>query len=777
MLPDPVFKVISVGTTLSGLLTMLAGLWVVHTIRSKIFAAAMSLVSTALAKAGVSTRALSLAMTTLQLAQGVVTGLVGAFTLLSISMGKAQASAQAMIAELSKGVDTSNLAGMNELLDRQAEKIDEVVKRNKVYSGAFGWVRAAGGNIVGTLGGALGLAENKVAKLHEEEEGLRDEHEKNTIAAARMKDNIDAFAHAAGMTTAEVEELAKANNLDLTQGFNSTQTALGKAAGGMNEAEVAAAKLKGTLKEVGEEVAKQFTLASVWSSAQAAAQAQLQASADAAKEAAQTRYETAVEGLNKEEEAERDSLDRRKQARQQALEDEHDMIMAAIEDRYDAEQQALDDLERAEKQSLDQRHRDQDQALDRQHRSEQQALDARLRLLDQETDKRKREEERRYEAERDEVQWMIDNTFGAEREGWKARLVELEEGHEDRLDEIDNQAEAEKTAEKNGLDDRQQQEQNALDDRQKAEQNSFADRFRDLNNHLENRETAEKNAETTRYNNAGIALDNEFKQYATALDNKYKCLQQKLADIKKCEEDAADARYGSAEAKNKLAAQLYQTHLDDQLKKAEKFTQDLARVSARGGTDVMAAIAQLPADVVAEKLKLPADQFNAWLEDIRAMLALGKGVVGWLPLPKGIAGPPTPIRAGADGGILRFADGGEYHVAQLASAGDWRLWAEPETGGEAYIPLARSKRTRSTSILSQVANSFGYGLIPMAGGAGPGGAGGTGGITFNLSIDARVAAGVDADAVGRAIALHARRAVDEALDGVGRKVIMRGGTR
>ncbi|WP_461004560.1 tape measure protein [Trueperella pyogenes] len=66
----------------------------------------------------------------------------------------------------------------------------------------------------------------------------------------------------------------------------------------------------------------------------------------------------------------------------------------------------------------------------------------------------------------------------------------------------------------------------------------------------------------------------------------------------------------------------------------------------------------------------------------------------------------------ADGGILRFANGGrhERHVAQIARAGEWRVWAEDETGGEAYIPLAVSKRRRSTEILAEVAKRFGFAL-------------------------------------------------------------------
>lgn len=60
--------------------------------------------------------------------------------------------------------------------------------------------------------------------------------------------------------------------------------------------------------------------------------------------------------------------------------------------------------------------------------------------------------------------------------------------------------------------------------------------------------------------------------------------------------------------------------------------------------------------------------------------------------------------------LVSFANGTENHVAQIAQAGAWRLWAEPETGGEAYIPLSSSKRGRSTAILADVAQRFGYGL-------------------------------------------------------------------
>lgn len=66
--------------------------------------------------------------------------------------------------------------------------------------------------------------------------------------------------------------------------------------------------------------------------------------------------------------------------------------------------------------------------------------------------------------------------------------------------------------------------------------------------------------------------------------------------------------------------------------------------------------------------------------------------------------------------LVKFAQGSEDHRAQIAPPGAMRLWAEPETGGEAYIPLAQSKRSRSTAILAKVADRFGYNLTTFAGG-------------------------------------------------------------
>jgi TP901 family phage tail tape measure protein len=79
-------------------------------------------------------------------------------------------------------------------------------------------------------------------------------------------------------------------------------------------------------------------------------------------------------------------------------------------------------------------------------------------------------------------------------------------------------------------------------------------------------------------------------------------------------------------------------------------------------------------------------------------------------------GVPDHVQAPqARGSVLDFyANGGtnrrgvrENHTAQIAPAGAWRVWAEDETGGEAYIPLAASKRGRSRAIAEETISRLG----------------------------------------------------------------------
>ncbi|GGD33064.1 hypothetical protein GCM10010915_11810 [Microbacterium faecale] len=69
----------------------------------------------------------------------------------------------------------------------------------------------------------------------------------------------------------------------------------------------------------------------------------------------------------------------------------------------------------------------------------------------------------------------------------------------------------------------------------------------------------------------------------------------------------------------------------------------------------------------------------------------------------------------AHGNVIEsYANGGvrEQHVAQMARAGAYRVWAEPETGGESYIPHAPAKRARSEALMAQTAQILGGTYIP-----------------------------------------------------------------
>ncbi|MER5468040.1 phage tail tape measure protein [Streptomyces sp. NPDC002685] len=73
-------------------------------------------------------------------------------------------------------------------------------------------------------------------------------------------------------------------------------------------------------------------------------------------------------------------------------------------------------------------------------------------------------------------------------------------------------------------------------------------------------------------------------------------------------------------------------------------------------------------------------------------------------------------------GAVYYASGGmrENHVAQIARKGSWRVWAEDETGGEAYIPLAQNKRPRSRQIAAETVKRLGGAVQWFAGGGIPG---------------------------------------------------------
>ncbi|MEU3340403.1 phage tail tape measure protein [Streptomyces sp. NPDC006668] len=151
----------------------------------------------------------------------------------------------------------------------------------------------------------------------------------------------------------------------------------------------------------------------------------------------------------------------------------------------------------------------------------------------------------------------------------------------------------------------------------------------------------------------------------------------------------------------------------------------ITQVSKSKGTEAAASLtsALLSGDMAAVKSEL--DAIGVSVQEIPGSKTISVSVNPPSPVSVTVIpriGGTGPLRnkpqLQADGGILSFyGDGGfhadgpgrrENHVAQIAPAGSWRVWAEPETyPGEAYIPLAPSKRARSRQILDEVAYRFG----------------------------------------------------------------------
>ncbi len=72
------------------------------------------------------------------------------------------------------------------------------------------------------------------------------------------------------------------------------------------------------------------------------------------------------------------------------------------------------------------------------------------------------------------------------------------------------------------------------------------------------------------------------------------------------------------------------------------------------------------------------------------------------------------IRGGRGGRVSFYAGGGmepgdrpNQHVAQIAPAGSYRVWAERETSGEGYVPFRRSARPRSRAITEEIVHRLG----------------------------------------------------------------------
>jgi hypothetical protein len=129
-----------------------------------------------------------------------------------------------------------------------------------------------------------------------------------------------------------------------------------------------------------------------------------------------------------------------------------------------------------------------------------------------------------------------------------------------------------------------------------------------------------------------------------------------------------------------------------------------------------------------QKAKLAAD-----ISKLEAGIAAAKSALASVPASKTVTITANTYRnlvettTHVDKGVRLNADGGYYPASKIPSYANGKLpgqatiapgkgrgmvqWAEQETGGEAFIPLAPSKRDRSEKILGQVADKFGMGLV------------------------------------------------------------------
>lgn len=215
----------------------------------------------------------------------------------------------------------------------------------------------------------------------------------------------------------------------------------------------------------------------------------------------------------------------------------------------------------------------------------------------------------------------------------------------------------------------------------------------------------EKNTTAQRDLAAKVAAENSAVAAATAKQSQFNAMMDKAGtEVRKVTSALAGLPAGktttvsalTATAESKLKAMGYKvTHLPDG-------TVQISASTAAANAQINYAARSRTATIYVRTVGGRVDGWNAGLQADGSILS---------------------FRSFANGGMLdalkgrvqAFADGAERHIAQIARPGDWRIWAEPETGGEAYIPLSPAKRKRSMAILREVADRFGMVLAPKFG--------------------------------------------------------------
>lgn len=161
-------------------------------------------------------------------------------------------------------------------------------------------------------------------------------------------------------------------------------------------------------------------------------------------------------------------------------------------------------------------------------------------------------------------------------------------------------------------------------------------------------------------------------------------------------------------------------------------------ITGQAAEDYANKLGLAPSDITTLVQLLGTEDAEAKLEKLQASIKRIPTQYGITVSTKG--GVEQRGDHGANGMyISRYATGGfaEKHVAQIARAGGTRIWNEPETEGEAYIPLGMSKRSTAEPVLERVASQFGYSLVRNGGAAAPATSGGssTKGLVIQGTLD------------------------------------------
>jgi len=132
--------------------------------------------------------------------------------------------------------------------------------------------------------------------------------------------------------------------------------------------------------------------------------------------------------------------------------------------------------------------------------------------------------------------------------------------------------------------------------------------------------------------------------------------------------------------------------------------------SVRTDNDKLIIVRQDGAEVVSEQIDQAAKDRTATITVLTNTLAAAVD-----------AGAALGVEGRADGALVAMAGGGLRTIRKPDSAGIYAgrgagtIFAEQETGGEAYIPLAAAKRGRSVRILAEVARLFGLSVMESGG--------------------------------------------------------------